>query len=202
MEEQAMKRVAAVAVLVALGLVFSGSVSAQEKPAEVRDAKPIVSVKVSVVVSELEGTKKVASLPYAFYVNSDDTTPNGQRTSQVRVGIRVPIRTGGTASASQFQYMDIGTNLDCRVTSQTDGRYLLALSIERSYLYNTSGNEKNPNAAVPYGVPISNENPIIAHFNSSYDLQIRDGQTIEATSTTDPVSGRVLKIEVTANVVK
>jgi hypothetical protein len=34
------------------------------------------------------------------------------------------------------------------------------------------------------------------------DLLIRDGQTVEAMTATDPVSGHVWKVEVTLNVVK
>jgi hypothetical protein len=155
-----------------------------------------------VVLSEFDGTKKVTSLPYTFHVNADDNVPNGQRTSQVRVGLRVPVRTGGSATGvGQFQYMDIGTNLDCRVSSLPEGRFMLVLSVERTYLYELSQAQSKQEAAAADNLGMSGV-PVIGRFNSNYDLPIRDGQTIEATSTTDPVSGRVLKIEVTANVVK
>jgi hypothetical protein len=49
---------------------------------------------------------------------------------------------------------------------------------------------------------MSSGNPIVQHFSSGYNLIIRDGQTMEATSTTDPISGRVLQITVSANAVK
>ena len=44
--------------------------------------------------------------------------------------------------------------------------------------------------------------PVIQQFRSQLNLLIRDGQTLETTVSTDPISGRVTKVEVTLNVVK
>ena len=171
---------------------------AQDKQSAPTEIKKVVPIKVVVVVTELDGAKKISSLPYTFYVNSDDS---GQRsTSQVRVGLRVPVATSAATPGqpSQYQYIDIGTNIDCTATSVTEGRFRLALSVERSYLTAADGNKVLP----AEGVMVSSGNPIVQHFSSSYNLLIRDGQTVEATSTTDPISGRVLQISVTANTVK
>ena len=120
------------------------------------------------------------------------------------MGLRVPVTTGssttGTNAATQFQYMDIGTNLDCNAYSALDGRYKLALSVDRTSL--SSADDKKLSTMAAEGVNLSTANPIIQHFSSSYDLMIRDGQTVEATSTSDPISGHVLQISVIANVVK
>jgi hypothetical protein len=193
------KCVIAVAILAAVGVVLP--LRAQDKPASAPEVKKAsVSLKVGVVVTELDGTKKISSLPYTFYVNTDDSGRGS--TSSMRMGLRVPVTTGGAASGvnAQFQYMDIGTNLDCGASSTADGRFKLYLSVDRSYL--TATDDKKTSGLVTEGVSISSGNPIVQHFSSSYNLIIRDGQTIEATSTTDPISGRVLQISVTTNVVK
>jgi hypothetical protein len=192
------KCLVALAILAAIGIATP--MRAQDKAApgaEVKKAQ--TTIKVGVVVTELDGTKKVSSLPYTFYVNTDET-PRVQ--TSVRVGLRVPIATGtNSANApASIQYMDIGTNLDCTAYSTPDGRYKLVLSVERSYLSSTE--DKKSQALAGESLNISAGNPIIQRFSSSYSLVIRDGQTIEATSTTDPVSGRVLLISVTANAVK
>jgi hypothetical protein len=200
MKLKRVKCLAALAVLAAIGIV--APMRAQDKAAAGAEAKKAqTTLKVGVVVTELDGTKKVSSLPYTFYVTTDDTGRGA--TSSVRVGLRVPVATGAGgagAATTQFQYMDIGTNLDCTASSTQDGHFKLFLSVDRSYL--TAADDKKSPALAGDGVSISSGNPIVQHFSSSYNLMIRDGQTIDATTTTDPISGRVLQVSVTANAVK
>ncbi len=44
--------------------------------------------------------------------------------------------------------------------------------------------------------------PVIRTFRTSLKLLMRDGQTVQSTMATDPVSGRVLKVDITLSVVK
>ena len=44
--------------------------------------------------------------------------------------------------------------------------------------------------------------PMFRSFNSSFQVLLRDGQTTQYTSATDPVSGEMTKIDVTLNVLK
>ena len=44
--------------------------------------------------------------------------------------------------------------------------------------------------------------PSFRNFNSAFTALLRDGQTMQYTSATDPVSGEVMKIDVTAAVMK
>lgn len=186
----------AVLMLLVIALVsLMAPVRAQDKPEPMK----IIPLKVEVVVTELDGAKKISSLPYTFYVNANDI--GNRSTSQVRVGLRVPVTTGSPTNApTQFQYMDIGTNIDCGASSAPEGRFKLSLSVERSYL--TSADEKKVPALAGDGVSVSTLNPIVQHFSSSYNLVVRDGQTIDSTSTTDPITGRVLQISVSVNAVK
>lgn len=170
---------------------------AQEKAAT--EEKSGIPLKVQVVLSEFDGTKKVSSLPYVFYVNADEPRDNRRQTS-IRFGLRVPVATGPTTSSSgapittQFTYMEVGTNIDCSATSTLDGRFKLDISIDRSSLYNPAAEKKLEG--------IMSGNPIMQHFNSGYHVIIRDGQPVEATTTTDPVSGHLLVVSITANVMK
>jgi hypothetical protein len=198
MKANRVKCVVAFGILATISIVLP--MRAQEKQAASQEAKKTETpLKISVVVTELDGAKKLSSLPYTFYVIADDSI---HRQSSVRAGLRVPVTTGTvTATApAQYQYMDIGTNLDCTAFSASDGRFKLMLSVEVSYL--SSIDDKKSPAMAGESRNINVGNPIVQRFTSTYDLMIRDGQTIEATSTTDPVSGRVLQISVTANSVK
>src|SRR5258708_29890991 len=198
MKANGMKCVVALAIFATVGIVLP--MRAQEKAPAPEMKKAQINLKVGVVVTEMDGAKKISSLPYTFYVNTDDTGRGS--TSSVRVGLRVPVATGSFSPGqpTQFQYMDIGTNLDCAASSTGDGHFKLYLSVDRSYL--TAADDKKSPGIVADGVSISSGNPIVQHFSSTYNLMIRDGQTVEATSTTDPITGRVLQISVTANAVK
>lgn len=198
----ARNRILATFGLIALACTLA-PLRAQDKQAAASEPKKIVPLKVVVLVTELDGAKKISSLPYTFYVNSDDT--GNRNTAQVRVGLRVPVATGtfgttqeGAKMNTQFQYMDIGTNIDCTATSTSEGRFRLALSLERTYLTPADSNK----GLTGDGIMVNSGSPIVQHFSSSYSLLIHDGQTIEATTTTDPVSGRVMQISVSAAVVK
>lgn len=108
------------AVAVLLAVLSAGALAArpqdtsnrllQADPAKATDApKGLTALRVQVVFNEYDGEKKISSLPYTLLVNADDKGPQ----AAVRMGLRVPIETGaGSGTAKQFQYMDVGTNLD------------------------------------------------------------------------------------------
>jgi hypothetical protein len=199
--------------LAALGLLafmcVTIPVRAQEKESPSAEVKKLTQVKVTVVIVEMEGTKKVSSLPYTLYVNTDDA--GGQPTSQVRFGLRVPITTTTSGNVNpHVEYLDLNTNLDCRASAVGDSRIKLNLSMDRNItgtersveaLGAAAGEKKSAGTSADgssNGTPI----PIVQHFSSSYNLLIHDGQTLEATSVTDPFTGHTLLVSVTANVVK
>jgi hypothetical protein len=184
-------------------------VRAQEKESASTEVKKLTQVKVTVLIVEMEGTKKVSSLPYMLYVNTDDA--GGQPTSQVRFGLRVPITTSSSGNgAPHVEYLDLNTNLDCRASAAGDSRIKLNLSMDRNITgsersveaLGSAAGEKKSTGTSTDGVGNATPIPIVQHFSSSYNLLIRDGQTIEATSVTDPFTGHTLIVSVTANVVK
>lgn len=172
-------------------------VKSEEAPKPVAAEKTITPLRVQVVFTEYDGDKKISSLPYSLLVNSDDRGPQ----AAVRMGLRVPIETSsaGGAGAKSVQYQDIGTNLDGRADKTEDGRFLLKLNVEKSSAYSPGANQKTVSVG---GNEISSGQPIIQLFRSQLNLLIRDGQTIQSTVATDPVTGHVLKVDVTLNVIK
>jgi hypothetical protein len=157
--------------------------------------KIITPLRVQVVFSEFDGEKKISSLPYTFLVNADDRGAP----AAVRMGLRVPIETSSNTGVKQFQYQDVGTNIDGRAEKADDGRFLLRLGVERSSVY-VPGTE-GKSAAVG-GSEISSALPIVQQFRTQVNLLIHDGQTIQATVAADPVTGHVTQVDVTLNVLK
>lgn len=186
-----------IALAVALYLVAcqSQNLLAQDKPktedkAEIK--KELVPLRVQVVIVEYDGEKKISSLPYTLLVNAQ----SGERgpKASIRMGLNVPIRT----SEAQFTYQHVGTNLDAYATRTEDGRFSLHVSIDRSSTYATVASHGSSGGAGE----ISANQPVIQQFSTELDVLMHDGQTIQTTVATDPVSGRVTKVDVTANVVK
>ncbi len=184
-------------VLIAAIFVVSvtPSLHAQDKPKEqpraTQATAPETDFRIQVVLSEFDGSKKISSLPYMIRTTS--------LIAKLRTGARIPVVTtkGGDSS---FQYLDIGTNIDCSVRPSDDGKYSLDFVVERSSVYFPgAGNTKREWSP---GDPVPPEDPLILSFRSDFRMLLRDGQTEEGTTMTDPLTGHVIKVEVTLNVVK
>jgi hypothetical protein len=175
---------------------------AQEKPKAPEEPRPATPIKVQIVLSEWEGDKKISSLPYSFSAEADS---RGGRRATVRLGLRVPVTAGGKDGSPSVQYMDVGTDIDCTARSLEDGRYDLELVLSRSSLYSTGPERKSPEWTPGEPVPALARlegQPIVRHFSTQMHVFLKDGQTAQSFLATDPVSGRVLKAEVTLNVLK
>lgn len=179
-------------------IAYSGAgLWAQEKPKaeeKTETRKEITPIRVQIILAEYEGEKKISSLPYTLLLNAD--TPRGGKAS-IRMGLRVPIAVSGSENAKQFQYQDLGTNLDGWAGKMEDGGFNLHLAVERSSAYSSAG-------ARPAGAGVTElaAQPVIQQFRTEFDVLLHDGQTLQSTLATDPVSGRVTKVEVTVNKVK
>jgi hypothetical protein len=174
---------------------------AQEKPKPAEERRSVTPLRVQIVLSEYEGEKKISSLPYILSVNADDR--GGGRTASVRLGLRVPVGIGSKDSPSSIQYIDVGTDIDCRAETGEGGRFHLDGTVRRSSIYSSEPDKKpldwTPGDPRP---PATSSQPILRTFSASLNHFVRDGQTIQSTMATDPVSGRILKVEITLNVIK
>jgi hypothetical protein len=122
------------------------------------DTKREISLKVQVVFEEYDGQKKIASLPYAFRV-----VTNGNNSS-IRDGLRVPVSTGGSTAekSSQYQYMDVGANIDCNAWPSEDGAYKVKLNVQRTFLF--SPDELKPAADLNRATLGPGGNPVVGTF--------------------------------------
>jgi hypothetical protein len=185
------------AAFLTLALV-SFRIAAQDSP-KPDSRKPATTLKVLVTFTENEGDKKLASLPYTFFLKAADAGPNSPWT-KLRMGSRVPVNN---AKDGGLQYIDVGTNVDARAVATEDGKFDITLNLERSWVEHdalvraekTGGADDDANSG-------HNKPPVIHQFKTEITLTMRDGQTIQTTQAADPVSGRVLTITLAVNIVK
>jgi hypothetical protein len=191
--EEGMRKIQLAAIL-ALS-VIPLHLAAQEGP-RTENKKPVTLLKVQVTFSESENEKKLANLPYAFFLKAGDPAP----WTKVRVGSRVPVYVGKDGG---MQYIEVGTSIDARAYSADDGRFDVYLNLDRSWV---EGDVLIPSSRSPIAAdePSSGhfKEPIIRQFKTELTFTMRDGQTIQTTQAADPLSGRVLTITLTVNVTK
>lgn len=164
------------------------------------NSKDTTPLQVTIVFNEFDGTKRVSSLPYQMSCNA---TPRHE-TSSLRLGLRVPIATGSSAGEMknfQYTYQDVGTDIDCRAMAAPEGGgFVVGLGLKRNVIYPPNQSSK-PIEWQP-GAPLQ-DHPIFGGFQADVkDLLLRDGETVQAATATDPVSGHVWKIDVSLKVGK
>jgi len=160
-------------------------------------------LRAQVVVTRFQGERKVSSAPYSFVVAVD--VP--QRT-RVKMGVEVPVSVAQLPTAdgaksggpfTSFQYRNVGTNLDCGAQFLGDGLYQLRLTVENSSIY------QGPDSPAAVGArenTIVPDRPLFRSFSVEMNPILRDGESVQTVASTDPVTGEVVKIDLTVNVVK
>jgi hypothetical protein len=151
-------------------------------------------LRLDILLSEYDGSKEVNSLPYTLYVES---ATHRTRNRAIRMGLKIPIVTNTSGANQQVTYQDIGTDIDAQAMTIGDSVYDLDMNVDRSSVY--SANQ----AADENGrIPQVGGSPVVRSFRSNFDLALRDGQTAQGPSATDPFNGHVLKVSVTLHVLK
>ena len=169
---------------------------AQETRTELKSRQ--VPLRVQVVLSRYQGEKKISSMPYTLSV-----VTNANKTS-MRMGLDVPIPTEvftplgkgeqqATQPVTSYNYRSVGTNIDCGANLAEEGLYRLELAVQDSSVMLIDKD---------MGSMPKIKAPSVRHFQSSFTVLLRDGQTVQHIAATDPVSGEVLRVDVTLNLVK
>lgn len=170
----------------------------QEKANVSEKTKASIPVRLTVLLTENDGEKKIASLPYSILVNADVASPGShvQYSSFTRIGVRVPVPSGGKDGQSTF--VDVGSNIDCGAQAEEDGRFTVHLNFERSSLYfqgrsEEKGTIKTTEAGQPYIPTIRAQSLLVT---------VKEGQSLEVLAATDPLNGHVFRLNLTLNVQK
>lgn len=188
-----MKKAVSIAALFA-SLLPCAFGQTQEKSNLTEKSKSITPVRLQVILTETDGDKKIAILPYSFLMNSE---PGGHTafSNFTRVGVRVPV--AGVGKDGQAQFVDVGSNIDCGVQTEEDGRFSVRLNFERSSLsFQGRGEEKGTMRTSETG------QPYIPTIRTQSIVLLKDGQTTEAVMASDPLNGHVFRITVTLSLQK
>ena len=169
---------------------------AQDKPAAPaampsQAPRTLVPLKVQIVLSRYKGEKKIGSLPYMIGVAANERGP-----SSVRMGIEVPIARRGTGGAN---YRSVGTNIDVHAESAPDGYYKMLIAVEDSSVHQEPG---AASGGTQETAPMADDYPAFRTFKTNFTSLLRDGQSTQYTSAVDPISGEVMRVDVTLNVMK
>lgn len=156
-----------------VGIACGGDVWSQE-PSPV-EATPLV---VELVFSNYDGEEVSERLSYRLLVNAE---ADGQAT-ELRMGIEAPV----TNTDGKVQYRNVGTNITCRAQPAPNGRFLLNIQVERSSFVSE---------ATPRNSPL--DNPLFRSRSGKHRVLLRDQETIELSSSTDPINGQQSTVEVT-----
>jgi len=174
---------------IVLAGLLSGVVAQAQDKVEPPKARPkIVALRIQLVLSRLQGDRKLASRPYSFA-----SSTNKQFT--LRQGTEVPIPVTqyekDGKDVTSFQYKNVGANMEFTAEPTDDGRFLLFYAFEDSTLWDEKSGSKP-------GISIA---PAFDIVTMRGQLLLRDGETASST-TTHPMTGEVTKLEITLNVVK
>lgn len=160
-------------LLVALSVLSFG----QEQTTE---AKPPQSVsgnstyKLDFVLTEMQNGKRINSRAYSMLTREGEN-------AKIRLGDRVPV----PASGGQYQYVEIGTNLDARPAKEVEGGLpLRVLASVESMLPEQQGEK----------LPV----PMVRHLSYEVDAVVPLGRQTLISSADELVGERHLQIEVTA----
>lgn len=173
-------------------LVLATTASPQEKGEAERPQGGTVPLKVQLVVTKQLGDKKINSLAYSIPCHP------GDRKATLKLGVEVPVPVR-KAEAVEFQYRNVGANLECDARPVSEGRFNVRIAFEHSSLY-APGEKTALGELTPESRAVNA--PFFRTSMSQFSAMLRDGQTLQAVTGTDPVTGEVTAVDVTLTVLK
>jgi|SRR5688572_15151296 len=182
--------IATACVAVSVGLVSALPVHAQQiTPSGAQTPNPGVVLKITVNISRWEGEKKVGNSPYILMAvpswgERASKNSDGDRTS-LQMGSEYPMPMG---SDGKVNYKALGTNITVAAHPVEAGKYNVYVMVQ-----DTQVDRPKPNQS---GLPS------FQNFRADNRLVMADGQTIQYTVATDAITGQIVKLDVTMNVVK
>jgi hypothetical protein len=97
---------------------------------------------------------------------------------------------------SSYSYKDVGTNIDCLAQDAGNGLFNLVITVDDS----TIQLDRAP--ATAEDKKLARDIPSFRSFRASFATVLRDGQTMQYASATDPISGEVVKVDVMLSLAK
>ncbi len=187
-----MRRIALLGMLAMLALASQGAAAQGDKKKENPESaaqngnaavnKPLNVYRLDFALSEFVDGKKVNTRSYRVIAREDET-------NKLRSGTRYPVATATVDKTTQFQYLDVGVSIDCRIAER--GAYLeLNAVVDSSDIRDADAHGgRNPSIG---------QSPVIGQMKSDIRSLIRPGTPTMLSSMEDPASRRRFQLDVTA----
>jgi hypothetical protein len=158
---------------------------------------PVSLLRVQLVLTKYKGDKKISSRPYTISVSTD-------LMARVRVNSDVPYTNTTFVPAkpaagsgekpvqplTSHSYRTVGTNIDCSATHLGDGAFNLYITVNDSSISPRESDAPGPDV------------PSFRSFQVTNSLVLKDGQSGQLTTATDPVTAETLRVDVSLTVLK
>jgi 3D (Asp-Asp-Asp) domain-containing protein len=128
-------------------------------------------------VNEFEDAKKINTRQYSMNLNAEDA-------NEIKIGTRVPVES----KQGEFQYLDVGTNIWCRIGERANG---LPISV-RAEISNFAMPDQQSQQA----------RPVLRQLSIKASTVAQLGKPIVIGSVDDPNSKRQFQLEVTVTKLK
>jgi len=154
------------------------------QPAKVQPVEPY---RLDFAFNEVSDGKTLNTRHYSMVVTANES-------NEIKIGTRVPVATGASnpGGATQFQYLDVGTNIWAQLRERSD-ELILAVRSDVSNLDTSEAAEHaNDVATRALGTPV------IRQIKISGSTLLVPGKPIVVGSMDDPNSRRQFQLEVTA----
>ena len=190
MRQLTMRRMFAAIAVMMLGLsLIPNNAQAQEASQENNPGatriKPVQPYRLDFSFNELADGKTINTRRYSMNLTAGQS-------NEIKIGTRVPVASGTTLPnmSSQYQYLDVGTNIWAQLREHGD-ELILAVHGENSNLDLDSG--QHSGAFAP---------PVVRQIKIDGDTLLVTGKPIMIGSVDDPNSKRQFQLEVTVNKLK
>ena len=157
-----------------------------DQASETRPQKPVSGYKLEFILSELEDGKKINARTYSMLAQDDGTL------NKLRIGSRIPVPESPfvQANPTQYQFHDIGVNIDCRLQERGSG-LMMDTTIDTSNISQPTEQSNSPHLP-----------PVVHQLRAEIRTLINPGKVALLSSMDDPTSKRKFDIEVTATKLK
>lgn len=170
-----MRKAMAMWTIVILGMLCGVAAAQNEAQAKAEtDAavKAVHAYRLDFSVNELEDGKKINSRQYSLNLNADDA-------NEIKIGTRVPVESGH----EQFQYLDVGTSIWCRIGERAEGIPLTVRADISNFAIPDQGTHES--------------RPVVRQFKINASTLALPGKPMVVGSVDDPNSKRQFQLEVT-----
>jgi len=156
--------------------------SRKEAPQQTAKVQPVQPYRLDFAFNELADGKIVNTRHYSMNLTAGES-------NEIKIGLRVPVVSAATPNVpatSQWQYLDVGTNIWAQLREHGD-EWLLVVRSDVSNL-DTSSDSEHAAGSTP---------PIVRQIKISGSTLLVVGKPILIGSTDDPNSKRQFQLEVT-----